>query len=133
MRCFNFILVDYPHRALRAQSRLLGSLLFLKTIPEYVDLVVEICFHAVFEFDSLSLGVGWNREVEESLVDDLVIVHISHPLVEKVHLEGKERELQGIGDEGKGFGGILLLKARSLFPAALGQGLLDMFRLRSPG
>jgi hypothetical protein len=93
MRCFDFILADHAHRALRAQSGPVGSLLFLEAIPEHVDLVVEICFHAVFEFDSLSLGVGWNREVEEPLVDDLVIVHVSHPMVEKVHLEGQEREL----------------------------------------
>ncbi len=66
-------------------------------------------------------------------MDDLVVVDISFPLVEEVHLQSKERELEGVGNEGKGLGRVLLLEPRGVLPAALSKCRLDMFRLRRAG
>jgi hypothetical protein len=62
-------------------------------------------------------------------MNNLVIVHVSLSIVEEVHLKGEKRQLQCIGNEGKCFGRVLLLKKRGVLPATLGQGLLYMFRL----
>jgi len=129
LRRFDVLLVDHPDRAFRAQCGPVRRFLFFQTIPKHVDPVVEVCFHTVFQFDPLAIGVGRDREIEAPLVDNFVVVDISFSLVEKVHLQGKERELQHIGNEGKGFRCVLLLKKRGIFPAAFGEGLLDMFRL----
>jgi len=119
--------------ALGAQGgKLVCRLLLLEAVAEHVDLVVEICLHAVFQLDPLPLGVGWYGEVEAPLVDDLVVVDVSFSLVEEVHLQSKERELEGVGNEGEGLRRVLLFETGGVLPAAFGQGRLDMFRLRGP-
>lgn len=83
---FDVFLVDHSNCTLRAKRGSVGSFLFFQAIPKHINLVVEICFHAVFQLDSLPVGVGRDREIETPLVNNFVIVHISFPLVEKIHL-----------------------------------------------
>jgi hypothetical protein len=130
IRRLEFVFGNHPDGALWTQGGPVGKFLVLWAIPEHVDLIVEICFHAVLQLDSLSLRVRRYREVEAPLMNNLVVIHVSFSMVEEVHLKREERQLQCIGNEGKCFGRVLLLKERGVFPTALGQGLLYMFRLR---
>jgi len=60
---------------------------------------------------------------------NLVVIRIALAVVEEVNLQGQEWELEGFGDEGEGLGRVLLFQKIRIFPATLGQGILDELSL----
>lgn len=64
MRCFDFLFGDNPNRALWGQSGPVAAFLLLQTVPEDIDLVVEVLFQTVFELDPFAVGVRWDSKVE---------------------------------------------------------------------
>lgn len=93
--------------------------------------IVKVRLQTVFKGEGLTIGgFRWNGDLEQSLVDEFVIVDvIFFAGVVYVHLKSQERQLELFGDEAKCLRGVLLLKLGRILPATLCESILNMLCL----
>lgn len=103
----------------------MNGFFLILTVPHYIHLYVEIFLEAIFQSDALAVGILRDCEVEQPLVDDFMVIVVMHAVVVEINLQGEQRKLQRLCDEGKGLRSVLLLKQARFFPAVSNELFLQ--------
>lgn len=101
-------------------------------IARDIDLGVEVLFQAVLQLDAFAFWIGWDRKVQQTLIDNFVVIFVSFALVEQVNLQGQEGQLQSLGDKCESLRCILLFQQLCIFPTAGSQRILYKLSLPLP-
>lgn len=103
-------LINDPDRALRGQDWPVLACFLFNAVARDIDLGVEVLFQAVLQLDAFAFWVRWHCKIQQTLIDDLVVVVVSFTLVEQVYLQRQERQLQSLGNKCEGLRRILLFQ-----------------------